>query len=505
MSVIDKLKPLRQAGPVRTTLGLSDDIVERFVSHDDSLIRAIRAAEQKFSDIVDKHQAIIALEEGDQVAQVQTALLNFYPDDQVNPYVAIAGCGPWLVTLKGAVLHDSGGYGMIGLGHAPASVLQAMNQKQAMANVMTPSLSQLEFFNLLKHEIGRPSSRSCPFSQFIALNSGSESVAMAARLSDINAKQHTDPGGRYEGQVIKMVALKGAFHGRTQRPAFASHSTQAVYNAHLASFRDRNNLVTVPPNDIDALESVFTTAKREHFFIEAMFMEPVMGEGNPGLAITADFYNCARRLTQDHDALLLIDSIQAGLRAHGVLSIVDYPGFEKSTAPDMETYSKALNAGQFPLSILAMNERAAKLYRKGVYGNTMTANPRALDVGQAVLRAVDESVRRNIVRAGAMLKEKLEHLAQELGDAIIKVQGTGLLVSCELNGERYQAFGAGSTEEYLRRHGIGIIHGGQNSLRLTPHFNISEAEIVLIIDRIRDALVDGPKISFNTTTTRHVS
>ena len=63
-----------------------------------------------------------------------------------------------------------------------------------------------------------------------------------------------------------------------------------------------------------------------------------------------------------------------------MLSIVDYPGFEGVEAPDMETYSKALNGGQYPLSVLAVNERAANLYRKGVYGNTMTTNPRAMDI-----------------------------------------------------------------------------------------------------------------------------
>ena len=51
---------------------------------------------------------------------MQAGYVNFYPDDAVNPYVALAARGPWIVTLKGAVLHDSGGYGMLGFGHAPA-------------------------------------------------------------------------------------------------------------------------------------------------------------------------------------------------------------------------------------------------------------------------------------------------------------------------------------------------------------------------------------------------
>src|SRR5690625_6101799 len=106
------------------------------------------------------------------------------------------------------------------------------------------------------------------------------------------------------------------------------------------------------------------------------------------MGITPEFYTAASRLTKEHGALLLIDSIQAGLRACGVLSIVDYPGFETLEAPDLETYSKALNTGQYPLSVLAMNDRAANLYQKGVYVNAMTANLRALDFGTAVLEQV---------------------------------------------------------------------------------------------------------------------
>ncbi|HET7307025.1 MAG TPA: aminotransferase class III-fold pyridoxal phosphate-dependent enzyme, partial [Gammaproteobacteria bacterium] len=183
---------------------------------------------------------------------------------------------------------------------------------------------------------------------------------------------------------------------------------------------------------------------------------------------------------------------QAGLRAQGCLSIVDYPGFEKLDAPDMETYSKAINAGQYPLSVLAMNERAASLYRKGIYGNTMTANPRAMDVGATVLEAVTTKMRENIVARGREFIEKLQKLADEMDGAIVRVQGTGLLFSCELD-PRYKCFGRDSTEEYLRMHGIGVIHGGANSLRYTPHFNITSPEVDLIVEATRDALVNGPQ------------
>jgi len=171
---------------------------------------------------------------------------------------------------------------------------------------------------------------------------------------------------------------------------------------------------------------------------------------------------------------------------------VDYPGFEGLPEPDLETYSKALNAGQYPLSILAMNPRAADLYRKGIYGNTMTANPRAMDVGTAVLGMVNDAVRENIVARGKEFLVKMKALADELAGPITKVQGTGLLFSCELTPD-YKAYGTGSLEEYMRLKGVGVIHGGENSLRFTPHFQVTSAEVDLIVEHLRDAVVNGPK------------
>jgi acetylornithine/succinyldiaminopimelate/putrescine aminotransferase len=186
-----------------------------------------------------------------------------------------------------------------------------------------------------------------------------------------------------------------------------------------------------------------------------------------------------------------VDSIQAGLRAHGVLSIVDYPGFRDLPPPDMEAYSKALNAGQFPLSVLALSGRATTIYRHGVYGNTMTSNPRALDVAVTVLESITPELRQNIRSGGSRLLERFSALARDMDNAITRVQGTGLLLSCELN-SRYKCFGENSTEEYLRRNGLGVIHGGSNSLRFTPHFGMSEAEADLIVELTRDALLNGP-------------
>ncbi|MFT3791697.1 MAG: aminotransferase class III-fold pyridoxal phosphate-dependent enzyme [Rudaea sp.] len=493
MSSIAQLNELRGFGGAIRTRGLDDATVERFAREDRDLAVAIDAAHVLFTQLKNEMPDLLELDETGQLARVQADYVNFYPTDAINPYVALAARGPWIVTLKGAVIYDVGGYGMLGLGHTPQAVLDALAKPQAMANIMTPNLAQLRFADAIKREIGHTRAGS-PYANFLCLNSGSEAVGLALRIADVNAKLATDPNGKHAGKTIKRLAVKGAFHGRTDRPAVYSDSSRKAYAQNLASFRDEKSLVTVEPYNVDQLRAAFADAEKNGWFIEAMLLEPVMGEGDPGRAVTPEFYAAARELTRAHGTLFVVDSIQAGLRAHGVLSVVDYSGFEKLDAPDMETYSKALGAGQYPLSVLAVSARAAALYRTGIYGNTMTANPRALDVACVVLASITPELRANVRARGAEFIDKLQKLQKELPGLITRVQGTGLLFSCELAAQ-FKCYGADSTEEWLREHGVGVIHGGTNSLRFTPHFAVSSVEVDLVVAGVRQALLHGPRQS----------
>jgi acetylornithine/succinyldiaminopimelate/putrescine aminotransferase len=381
---------------------------------------------------------------------------------------------------------------MLGFGQSPEKVLEAMSRHHVMANIMTPNFSQKRLTERLNREIGhaRSNDKQQVFARYLCLNSGSEAVTVAARLADLNAKNLTDPGARYAGRKIYMLSMKGSFHGRTERPAQASDSSAKNYQK-LATFREQR-LITVEPNNVEQLRAAFADADKKGIFIEMMLLEPVMGEGNPGVSVTRAFYDEARRLTREHGALFLIDSIQAGLRAQGTLSICDYPGFETCEAPDMETYSKAVNAGQYPLSILALNARTAELYQRGIYGNTMTTNPRALDVACAVLDSVTPEIRKNIRERGQEFLDRFHQLREEFPNVVTGASGTGLLCALHLNPEGYKVVGKNGVEIWLREQGIGVIHGGKNALRFTPHFLINSAEVELVISKIREALKRGP-------------
>ncbi len=134
MSVINTLRELRDQKGKVTTTGLSDDVIERFAGQDSLLQQAAEEAVTAWRALREEFPALADKDETDQVHAILADYVNFYPDDAVNPYIPLAARGPWIITSKGAVLHDSGGYGMLGLGHGPQKVLDAMNKPHVMAN-----------------------------------------------------------------------------------------------------------------------------------------------------------------------------------------------------------------------------------------------------------------------------------------------------------------------------------------------------------------------------------
>jgi 4-aminobutyrate aminotransferase-like enzyme len=290
---LSHLAEMRAHGGEAQTTGLTDDVIGRFLDSHAELATAIERAYTHYVELKTSRPDFLALNEVDQVESAQAGFTNFYDVTAVNPYVAAAAAGPWIVTLKGAVVYDCGGYGMLGLGHAPEAVLDAMNQPHVMANIMTASVSQMRFIECLNREVGHSRGGS-PFARYICVNSGSEANSVASRISDINTKNLTDPGARYEGARLRGLTLKGSFHGRTARPARYSDSTLADYRKYLASFQNDDYLLTVEPNNVEELEAAFAGAEERGEFIEALFMKPVMGEGNPGQSISPAFYKRAR-------------------------------------------------------------------------------------------------------------------------------------------------------------------------------------------------------------------
>jgi acetylornithine/succinyldiaminopimelate/putrescine aminotransferase len=135
-----------------------------------------------------------------------------------------------------------------------------------------------------------------------------------------------------------------------------------------------------------------------------------------------------------------------------------------------------------------LQQNVAQIYVKGVYGNTMTSNPRALEVACAVLDRVTPEFRSNVQERGKEFLKKLKDLQKEFPDVITEVAGTGLLFAAHVNPSKWKVVGFGELEETMRQRGIGVIHGGENALRFTPHFHVTSAEIDLVIGVLRAIL-----------------
>ena len=58
----------------------------------------------------------------------------------------------------------------------------------------------------------------------------------------------------------------------------------------------------------------------------------------------------------------------------------------------------------------------------------------------------------------------------------------------EIDPEQAQVVGLQGLETWCRRHGLGVIHGGRNALRFTPHFAVTSAEVDLIVSIVREGL-----------------
>lgn len=413
----------------------------------------------------------------------QQNVLQFYEKDACLPFEPIVAQGPWLVTVDGNVVYDVGGYGMLGFGHSPTWCRDILSKPHVMANILTPSHLQDVFTTALQTHIGcnrleTTNSTTCPYSHFAFLNSGSEAMELALRITDI--RENDDSYNHYTvvTGIPTYVGLKNGFHGRTTQAARISDSSRSRYHQLLRSTAHilQVNMNTVPINNVEALESKFKWLAQIGRRIDAVVFEPVMGEGNPGVMVDRAFYRVARKLTEEQHIPLIVDSVQAGIRATGYLSCVDYPELRNEKPPDMEVFSKAIGSGQYPLSVLACTPQIAKKYPVGIYGNTMTGNPKAMEIGYETLRRVDDALIHNIQRRGAQFKQTLEDIAKKRSDIVEDVTGTGLLLALHL----HPRINVMDVERRCRMNGLNVIHGGKNALRFTPWFCISEQEVNLI-------------------------
>ena len=118
------LNEIRNNSGDMDTIGLSNEVIGKFCNLDPNLLLAIYEGLNNHRELRNRlGDNIMQAKEADLVSKLQEDFVNFYAPATVNPYVALAAKGPWIVTSHGAIVHDNGGYGMLGAGHGPSSVI----------------------------------------------------------------------------------------------------------------------------------------------------------------------------------------------------------------------------------------------------------------------------------------------------------------------------------------------------------------------------------------------
>ena len=255
-----------------------------------------------------------------------------------------------------------------------------------------------------------------PCAERVALtSSGSEAVQLAMRLARgfTGRNSIVKFEGHYHGWMDSALV---SYHpgpgemGPAGNPAPVLGSRGQVQNA-------RENLIVLPWNDVDAVRSLFASSGDQ---IAAVMTEPVLC--NSGSLMPAPgFLAQLRRITEQHQALLIFDEVITGFRIA--------PGGAQSVfgvMPDVATLGKAVGGG-VPLSVVAGRREIMEMIVEGgvVFGGTFNGNPLSLAGAHATLNEISRSNGEPLTRAIKLGEELMAGLAAAAKRHGIALQTTG--------------------------------------------------------------------------------
>jgi acetylornithine/succinyldiaminopimelate/putrescine aminotransferase len=226
------------------------------------------------------------------------------------------------------------------------------------------------------------------------VNSGAEANENALRL----AFRHT---GRK-----KVVAVEGAFHGRTAAAAAVTWGSSRWYGFPQTPF----DVVFVPRGDLEALEAELADAA-------ALIVEPVQGQAGAYEA-GASWLAAARELTRSSGAVLIFDEVQCGLGRSGE----PFAAQAYNVTPDLLTMAKGL-AGGFPAGAVLVSDELAEGLKEGDLGTTFGGGPLACALIQTVIQVIEEE---GLLQRVRDLSQRI--LATCMTGPVTAIQGKGFLL-----------------------------------------------------------------------------
>ncbi|GAB4445557.1 MAG: aspartate aminotransferase family protein [Anaerolineae bacterium] len=366
------------------------------------------------------------------------------------------GEGSWLYDKEGRQYLDAGaGIAVTALGHHHEAVIGAIRQG-AEGLIHTSNLYHTAPQALLAHDLCESSFADRVF----FCNSGTEANEGAIKFARkyARAKGHTDKTG--------IVAFTGSFHGRTMG-ALAVTAT-AKYRI---PFEPLIGGVTFAEfNNLDSARAAITTQTC------AVIIEPVQGEGGVTPA-EPEFLAGLRARCDEVGALLIFDEVQCGLGRTGKLWAYENYG----VTPDIMTLAKPL-AGGLPMGAVLLTQAVADTLEVGDHGSTFAAGPLVCTVARAVFSQINQpAFLAEVKHKGDYLAQKLQTLTTE-SPLLAGLRGKGLMWGL------LSEIPAAEIVAEARNHGLIILVAGEKVIRLLPPLTITQVELDLLAERLRETL-----------------
>lgn len=343
------------------------------------------------------------------------------------------------------------GIGVNALGHAHPAIQRTL-KRQAGRLIHVSNL----FFHEYQAELAKRLTGISGLDRAFFCNSGTEAWEGALKLARIYARTNNTNGHKPKWRIL---ALDNSFHGRT----FGSLATtgQAKYRDPFVPLLPGVGFVRF--NDVDDLKHQFDTG------VCAICLETIQGEG--GICpVSPEFLQLARKLTENNDALLILDEIQCGLGRTGRYFAYQHYGVHS----DIVTIAKPLAAG-LPLGAILTTNRVASSMHPGMHGTTFGGGPLACAVAIEFLNALDELLD-HVREVGTYFKRQLEELKARHG-CIRDVRAMGLMLGVELD----SADIAKAVVSVLLQNKILINRTHETVLRFLPPYIIREKHVDEVI------------------------
>jgi len=360
-------------------------------------------------------------------------LFDVYP---INNIEIVKGSGSLVWDKTGQEYLDLyGGHAVISIGHTHPVYVDRITAQLNKLGFYSNSI-EIPLQQELAEKLGQVSGRQDY--QLFLINSGAEATENALKLASF-----------YNGRK-KIIAFKGAFHGRTSMAVAVTDNPKIV-----APVNETENVIFLPHNDEAALEQAFAESGDE---ISAVIIEGIQGVG--GIRVASEsFLKKIRSLCDKYNAVYIADAVQCGYGRSGKFYSHDFAGADA----DVYTMAKGMGNG-FPIGAISIAPKFKPWH--GMLGTTFGGNHLACTAALAVLEVIEQdNLIQNAANVGSFLMDELKQFGQ-----IKEIRGRGLMIGIELPEELSNV-----KKELLFKHHIFTGEAKPNVIRLLPALNLTKA------------------------------